>query len=313
MIAGHERRAAQVVRRSRAIPGVLALAALLFVRHHSRAQDVSTAEPVGRAPSPDPLPPGAGHLWDAGGRLSPRARGELERHLATAARRLGSPVHLFITDRLHHESAAQVAERLFVERALDGSEASNPVLLVVAVSDGAAAIATGKGNAGIIPEIDAARITRDLTAHKLALELQRPLTRAIDAIADAGEATAARRRPLSAQDDDLPPADPVPATQPTSDQPTPTPGGVTAGKPPPPDDRLPDTEPAARMPADQPGKGSRLPIAAGVAGLVLLGLALRRRRKLAADRPPPPPSLREKPRLPTTIDRTTPTTRGRRR
>lgn len=305
-----------------------ALAALLSVAQNGSAQDLPRGEP----PSA-----GAGRLWDAGLRLSPRARVEVERHLATAARRVGSPVYLFITDRLHQESATRMAERVFVDRALDGSGTSNPVLLLVAVSDGAAAIATGKGNAGIIPEMDATRITGALIAHRLGHDLQRPLTRAIDEIAEAGEATAARRRPLSVQDDDLPPADPAPGPVPpatttktdnetdnATDHAT---GDVAASQVPgaPGDNGRPSTEGplgseiAGREnigdgpPANTPPPASRLPMALGVAALILLGLALRRRRSLKANRPEPPPSLREKPRLPSTIDRPTPTTRGRRR
>ena len=230
-------------------------------------------------------------LWDEAHLLSPRERSDLERRLQKARTRLGSPVFVLITDRLRHETAAEMAERVFAERIMEhgsGGPQSNPVLLVVAVHNHAAAIATGKGNAGIVPEMDAARISRNLVSPNPHRTFKEKLARAVDAIVESAEATAARRRPLSGQDEDLPPADaqpggaaaPLPSAEapPTSDHATPKPqtdgGSPTTGL-----DR------AAR---DRVPKGigpSRVPLAVGVSVLLVLGLALRRRRQIAATRP----------------------------
>lgn len=228
------------------------------------------------------------HLWDEAHLLSSRERSDLERRLHEARTRLGSPVFVLITDRLRHETAAEMAERVFAGRVLGGGPQSNPVLLVVAIHNHAAAIATGKGNAGIVPEMDAARITGNLVSPNPHRTFKEKLARAVNAMIESAEATAARRRPLSAQDEDLPPADAQPAgaaaplpsleAPPTGDPATPKPE-TDGGTPP----TGPDRAERDRVPK---GTGpSRVPLAVGVAVLLVLGLALRRRRQIAATRP----------------------------
>jgi hypothetical protein len=234
------------------------------------------------------------HFWDESHALSGRQqRFDIERRLAAASRRLGSPVFVLVVHRLHHETAAAIGARIFGERVLNDSDGSDPVLLVISIADHAAAIETGKGNAGIVPEIDARRITRSLSSDLSHGTLIQALRDAIAAIVDSAEATADRRRPL-------PPDEESPAERPLEPSARPVDAGlaedggvekVSARSP---------GETGTPEPEDKPHARSRVPLAAIIAGLLLLALAIRRRRKLAATRedrrvpPPRPPGPRRK-------------------
>lgn len=222
-----------------------------------------------------------GRIWDDSHRLSSRQRMDLDRRLASAARRLGSPVFILVTNRLQRETAASLAARAFTERTLSGAGESNPVLLVVSVGDRAAAIETGKGNAGIVPEIDANQITKDLMHRLRHGDPSQALARAIEAIVVSAEATAVRRRPLPPDEEPPAPAGPNPAAAGARE--VDTAGGV----------EIPDAgQGTAKVtpehdPSETGRRRSRLPIAVGIAVLVLLALALRRRRQLTSPRPNP--------------------------
>ena len=241
------------------------------------------------------------HLWDQAGALSARVRADLERRLTTAGRRLRSPVFVLVITRLAHETAAGLADRVFAERALGGDPKSNPVLLLIAIRERAAAIATGKGNAGIVPEVDAARIRRGLSAGQARGALGAAVARAIDEIVVSAEATAARRQPLVVPDEDLPPPDSVTSPPPPPSHETPpentvpsgtsalggTDGGIAQGT-------------GARLAPDAgPTKSSgrsQIPLAVAVGVLVLLALALRRRHQIAATRRAQAPHPRPRPK-----------------
>lgn len=218
-------------------------------------------------------------VWDESRQLSSHERAVLESQLEKADHRVGSPVFLLLVGKLHHETAAAVGAHAFLTRSIASGNGSDPVLLVVSLGDRAAAIETGKGNAGIVPEIDAQRITKDLSTHLSTSRQVKALARAIAAIGESAEATSARRRPL--------PPDPVPAdapreaTVPDSELPDLATDGGPRG-----DAGTPQI--AEKPPASHPsGSGSKLPLAATIAGLLLLALAVRRRRQIASGRREP--------------------------
>jgi len=198
---------------------------------------------------------------------------------------------LLLVGKLHHESAAVVGASAFVTRGVASGNGSDPVLLVVSLGDRAAAIETGKGNAGIVPEIDAQRITRDLSKHLSTGRPVKALARAIAAVGDSAEATTTRRRPLPPDpaSADAPPE----ATVPGSDLPVGAADGGPRGDAGPP-------QTTQKPPVPHPsGSGSRLPLAATIAGLLLLVLSVRRRRQIASgrrepasDKPKPPATRR---------------------
>lgn len=238
---------------------------------------------------------GQQRLWDHVHLLSASDRLQLDQQVNGAERRLGSPLYLFIVAKLRNETAAQMAERTL--RALvevqgdagrDDGAGPNPLLLLLSIEDRAAAIATGKGNAGLVPEVDAAIITSRLLAGRPRSEggidhrWTAAIAGAIDAMVTSAEATAARRRPLSADDDDA-------AGSSTTDETPPPHGDVENSNPPSPS--------VSRI---------RTGIATALAAIVLVGLALRRRRNLVAARPVIPAPPAGKPRLPSVIDRPPP-------
>jgi uncharacterized membrane protein YgcG len=203
-----------------------------------------------------------GHLDSLSHRNQARLREELER----ATRALGSPVAIELVPHLPGSRAGQdrVARDAFDAHGFDIGR-SDPVLLVVSLDDRRAAIETGKGAAGIVPEIDARAITTELARNLSPANLPEHLWRALDAIVASARATRERRQPL-VQDDE-------PARAPVS-------GTATDGEAVAPAGALPGEEP----PAPAARTRSRLPIAAAVGVLVLLALALQRRRHFAATR-----------------------------
>jgi uncharacterized membrane protein YgcG len=202
-----------------------------------------------------------GHVDSLSRRDQARLRQELER----ASRALGSPVAIELVAHLPFSRAGQdqVARDAFDAHGFDIGR-SDPVLLVVSLDDRRAAIETGKGAAGIVPEIDARAITTDLARNLSPTNLPEHLWRALDAIVASARATRERRQP-SVPDEEAPqPVDAGTAADGESAAP-----GVPPGEAPPP----------------PPGRTrSRLPIAAAVGVLVLLALALQRRRQFAATR-----------------------------
>jgi hypothetical protein len=200
--------------------------------------------------------------------LSHRDQSRLRQELERAARALGSPVAIELVAHLPVGRAGQdrVARDAFDAHGFDISR-SDPVLLLVSLRDRRAAIETGKGAAGIVPEIDARAITSELGRNLSPANLPEHLWRALDAIVASGRATRERRQPLVPDDEPARPVDSGTGTDGDGEAP-----GGPAGPP----DEAPGAPPGRTR--------SRLPIAAAVGVLVLLALALQRRRHFAASR-----------------------------
>lgn len=268
----------------------VALAASLAV---STGLTPGAAAGDGTAPRPADDP----RVWDAGHQLPPPVRDELERRLAAAELKGGAPLFLLITDRVYGDSVAEVAATAFAAHGLGRAPARNAVLLAVAVRSREAAVETGKGNAGIVPEVDARRIVKHLTRELSSRQPEAAIGRAIAALAASAQATAARRTPLPPDplggmaDDEPPPAPgdgsaPGAASQrmPGSDAgPAGTMHGAGAGVDGGGDGGVHPGGPAA---AQRGGSRSRLPIAVAIAVVVMLGLALRRRKEMTSTRTP---------------------------
>lgn len=256
-----------------------------------------------------------------GAALSSRDRVRLEERLQVATTRLGNPIVVVIARRLYLETASELAERMFAEAGLGEHPRSNAVLLLVAVHNHAAAIATGKGNAGIVPEIDASRITQALLRSSQSPHaLPGALARAIDALVLSAEATVRRRRPLEIEDEDPPRAEKTTPDSADSRHRFAAPGlalaelGGDAGAP----ASIPavaSDNPGAVAPQGQdnrPGQtgndgndgepeqhgkgGSLFPIGIGLAVAFVVAMALRRRQHFVSSRPTRPPERRSGPR-----------------
>lgn len=242
-------------------------------------------------------------LRDSTGRLSAGERARIERALDQASERVGSPFGVDLVPKVGNTTLAAFARRAFDERQLDTAK-SDPVLLVIALREKAAAIETGKGIAGIVPELDARPIVRALVRRLGGRELSGAIVQAIDAMTTSALATAERRRPLPPEPDESSDADADNA----DDQSTGADATAIDGA------RSPDAgaeSAAASHDTDggaagstelgrandgapaQPRRRSRQPIAWAIAALVLLALALRQRKRLSArrrdDKAPPRP------------------------
>jgi len=231
------------------------------------ARTASAAGPV--PPAPRPL----GSLQDDAGLLG---RGPevatLRDRVVGAATRAGLPLSIVVVGTTDPASLGEAARTRFAEEGL--SEGTNDaVLLLVAPRAGQAAIETGKDEAGIVPEIDARRITAALTRtigrHPSAATLGRALAETADQIADSALATRDRRRPLA-------------------DRRT---GAVEDDEAPAPSSRRDPAAPTAGGDAREPGapRRSLMPGAYALAIFVILGLALRQRRRSGADGRPRAP------------------------
>lgn len=256
---------------------VLAGVTLLAVAPHARA--ASPADSAGPAWA----------LSDDGHLLTGRQRAALGRSLRDKAVECGSPLSILLVPRLpRREALDDLARRTFISERLDAPGPPR-VLLVVAVHERQAAIETGQGPAGIVPEIDARRITDRLEsalAHRglggVALD------DAVAAIAASARATAERRRPS--------PAEPLPPeARPSSAQVDPA-GVIEQGADASEGRTSLEGSPAkasgtAQKPATSgatSGDRSLMPAAYVLAAFIVVGLALRRRRRLAEDRVTPP-------------------------
>lgn len=229
-------------------------------------------------------------LWDDARVLTPRARAGIERTLAAASDRAAVPLFVVVAERGRDGSASALAARAFEEHGLRSRLEHNPVLLAVVLRPPAAAVETGKGNAGIVPELDANRIRQRLASRLSARHPEEAISEAVMSLSASALATAVRRKPLPhdaldpAPDDSGAAAVEVRPGAPDAAAPDPEDGGATSVGPDPARD--------AGLPADATGRGSegppsrrsRLPLATGVGVVVLLALALRRRRQNAAGR-----------------------------
>jgi len=236
------------------------LAALALARPGSAAGPVSS----------DPRP--LGSLRDDSGLLNRGHAAEtLRARVAGAAMRAGLPIAIVLvgaTDSAREIAPASLedaARAHFAEQGL--SEGTNDaVLLLVAPRAGQAVIETGKGEAGIVPEIDARRITAALTRtlghHASTTTVGRALAEAADRIADSVLATRDRRRPLAE------PAGAAVAVAVDDEQ-------VLAPSP----ARDHDTRTAGGEPSATSRHRSLMPGAYALAIFVVLGLALRQRRR----------------------------------
>jgi len=247
----------------RRLVGVVGVASALLARPALGAGPVTAA--AQGAPSL------AGTIWDESGVLRANERSGLARRLQAEAAKTGAAVSIVLVPRLpRHEAIGELARRTFSERHLD-APGPPQVLLAVAKHERRAALETGLGPAGIVPEIDARQITRHLAADLESGPVRHALEEAIVGIANSVQATQDRRRPAPADPlDDAPPAS---APQPAAARPRQAAGDVTLPRP--------SNDPSAEnQPAPQPPHGrSLLPTAAMLSALVVLGLALRRRRR----------------------------------
>ena len=235
---------------------------------------------VGARAHANPPDPGSHDpIIDEGRLLTPAQRTALARAVRAQGTASGSTLWILLVPHLaHHDSIAALAQRTF---AGDGLDAPGPprVLLVVAAGERRAAIETGQGAAGIVPEVDSRRIVARLESGLARHRLAASLDEAVAAIAASARATTERRRPLPPD-----PAEPGPAAIP--------PDGVTASAA---AAKGAGSKPDGN-PAPQPGEAggrSLVPTAALVSAAVVIGLALRRRRRFAEERaartPPRPP------------------------
>jgi len=271
-----------------AISTILAVLATLAVASFARA-----------AAPEDPSAPGAVLTDDAHLLTSPE-RAALQRLLRAKTIESGSALSILLVPRLaHRQTIEDLARRAFGAATPEHPDASAParVLLVVSTRDRRAAIETGQGPAGIVPEIDARAIIQRLQrldgamAHR---RLDAALEDAVAAIAASARATAERRRPLPPDPQDAPPsAAPVAAGHRT--EPAPDDTGPEQS----PDDGQRPGAGSAPKPGP-PARRSLMPVAYALAGLVVIGLAIRRRRRLK-EAPVTPP--RRVPVLPAKIDR----------
>ena len=212
---------------------------------------------------------------DDGHLLTGRQRATLEQLVRAKSVECGSPLSVRLLRRLPpHQAIGELARQAFVS---DGLDAPGPprVLLAVAWHEHQAAIETGQGPAGIVPEIDARRITDRLDGALIQRGLGAALEEAVAAIAASARATAERRRPS-------PPEPPEAVAPPLPSSPA---GPGPAGR-----ETRPNPDHAPGVPSDTPPKpgtsreGSLMPAAYLLAAFIVLGLALRRRRRLAEDR-----------------------------
>jgi len=229
---------------------------------------------VASAGGPDqPDPPPLGSLRDDSRILGDGpSTAALRDRVSRAAVRAGMPIAVAIvaggppsSRSAEPVSLEETARLRFAAQGLSDGSTGDAVLLVVAPRAGHAALETGKGEAGIVPEIDARRITADLTRalrrHASAASLARALAEAVDRIADSALATRERRRPLA--DSRASERDELRAPSPARDRPS----AATAGE----------------KRADAPPRRSLMPGAYALAILVILGLALRHRRRFGSE------------------------------
>jgi uncharacterized membrane protein YgcG len=215
--------------------------------------------------------PAAGSLWIEEGPLGGSAAGAaLRARLEGAARRAGVPIAILVVGRqaAGREPLEEIARRTFAERHLAGTTGTpDAVLLVAAPVLRKSVIETGKGDAGIVPEIDARAITAELQRRfgrsSAGTDVGRALSDAADRIATSILATEERRRPLA---DDEPDGGATPARAPQAEP-------FSTGGP-------------ASAQAAAPGpRRTMLPVAAGLAIMLLLAMGLRQRRRGRDDGP----------------------------
>ena len=234
----------------------------------------AAARPASASEPPPPGAPPAGSLQDETGLLGHGpSTAALRDRVARASARAGLPIAIAIvrgTTSSHDDSGRleEAARVRFTEAGFDAgfrAGTGDAVLLLVAPRAGRAVLETGKGEAGIVPEIDARRITADLVRalgrHASAATLAPALAEAAERIADSALATRERRRPLP--DPRASESDEIAAPSPRGDRPTAPKAGGTA--------------PAA------PPHRSVMPGAYALAILVVVGLALRQRRRSVSD------------------------------
>ena len=243
-------------------PCWLALATVAILVTSAVPRPASAAGAALSAPRP------VGSVQDDGGLLG---RGPvlaiLRDRVIGAATRAGLPIAIVLVGtagssrQIDPASLEQTARTRFAEQGLaDGAD--DAVLLLVAPRAAQSVLETGKGEAGIVPEIDARRITADLRRalrpRLSATALAGALAKTVDQIADSALETRERRRPLSAP----PPDERAEASAPSSRHEGPrAPVGTRKEE------------------AKSPPRRSLVPGAYALAIFVMLGLALRQRRR----------------------------------
>lgn len=234
--------------------------------------------------------PAAGSLWDEEGTLSGTTAGtRLRVRLRDAARRAGVPIAILVVGRraATREPLDEMARRTFAERRLAaGTGTPDAVLLVAAPALRRSVIETGKGDAGIVPEIDARDITAELqrrfSRSSTATAVAQALSDAADGIATSILATGERRRPL-AEDERADGAAVPGASRRLAVDPgvaaTPGEGRVPGGGPLNQSADPSTNAPAGGLPGAPGPRRPMLPVAAGLAIMLVLALGLRQRRR----------------------------------
>jgi len=194
----------------------------------------------------------------------------LHDRVAGAAARAGMPIVVVIVGGAPSARGAgmanleEAARLRFAEEKLS-EEASDAVLLLVAPRAGRAVLETGKGEAGIVPQIDGRRITADLARaldrHASTTKLARALAEAVDRIADSALATRDRRRPLA---------------EPRVGERDEIPAPLSSGH------QRPSAGTSHDQSATAQPRRSRMPVAYGLAIVLMLGVALRQRRRFGS-------------------------------
>jgi uncharacterized membrane protein YgcG len=250
-------------------------AALLSLTSVSRSQSASRLE---RGGAPPPLG-GSALVWGDAELRTQVGQKRLQGQLEAASRAVGSPVAIFLVERLSHSTAASLAEEAFESHQM-ADAGTDAILLLVAVHDQQAVIETGKGPFGLVPEIDARGIVSRLARHLTRANLAGRLSPAIRDIVASARATRLRRQPL--------PPDEI-AGAPTAMDSKPA-SRTGAGDPGPTEPAAGESPAATNLPAAVKPR-SRLPFAIAAGVLFLVSLALYKRNQMSSSRKPPPPVI----------------------
>lgn len=233
----------------------------------SRGEDETPAERHQEELLP-PRPRAPSHLVDAAGVFPPAARRALESSLAATADELWAAV-----EKQRSAGVPALAERaraLYSAWELEPHPPRATVLILLDVALGEVAIETGQGLEGPFTPLDVSKMRANTAPLLRASRWQDALTTLVRAVADAADATRARRRP-----------DPAPSEP----------------------SRGPTPVEARRTESPPPARGLFTRLTAVVAGAIVILLALRQRRRNQARTPLAPPPERPKRLGPPRIDR----------
>jgi uncharacterized protein len=131
-----------------------------------------------------PLPPLSRYVVDAAKTLSAGDVAALDQKLETFRRTTGFSIVVFVTPSLRGLPIDDVAYKAFNTWGVGSRGADTGVLLVVATTERAIRIETGKGVGGALTDVQSARIIRDVIAPRMAAgRVREALEAGTDAIA----------------------------------------------------------------------------------------------------------------------------------